>query len=135
MANNLDWYLDRAKENMSFSSDRKLNLALGYSGNSIVYMRKKGVLPSPEKMVKISELAGIDPAVALMDFAIWNSDGKAKKTYATILQKITQTTAIVVLFLTSIVPYSANAASDFDNNCKAKGASLYLMERKGCFSY
>ncbi len=107
----IEWYLDEAKQIQGHSSDRQLCLSLGRKSSYTTHLRKKAMLPSPDSMIEISKLAGIDPAIALMDLAIWNSDGEAKKTYSTILQKITQTTAIAALFLASVAPYGASAAT------------------------
>lgn len=95
------WYVERAKEHQGYSSDTKLDIALGYKGSFISYLRKGKALPSPDKMVDICKLAGVDPAIGLMDLAIWNAHGEAKKTYRNILKKITAAIAFIVLFFAS----------------------------------
>ena len=102
------FYLDRAKEVQGFKSDSQLDRALGFKGSMTSFLRagKSGI--SPEKMHDLCVLGEIDPAVGLMDLAAWNSQGKAKKTYQDILQKIGMaifTGAIITIF------YSQNPAN------------------------
>ena len=107
---NIDFYIDRAKNNQGLPSDLKLGQMLGYKGSFVSFLRKRKTLPSPEKMVELAKLADIDPAVALMDLAMWTSEGEAKKTYATILQKITAMVALTI-GVTAVTPSAAMAST------------------------
>jgi len=106
------WYVDRAIGNQGYSSDTKLDIALGYKGSFISYLRKGKALPSPDKMVELAKLAGVDPSIALMDLAIWNSQGEAKQHYQQILKKIVSVFALLLLAgICAAVPGDAQATT------------------------
>ena len=126
----ISYYLDQAKEKNAISSDSKLCAALGYKGRMTTYLRKGTTLPSPDKMVEIAHLAGIDEETALIDLGIWSTRGKAQEVYASILQKITHAAllvfAVVGFTLASAPSY---AAQNFDKNCQMESTLLYIMEK------
>lgn len=127
----INFYIEQAMEKGGYSSYRKLQTALGYTGNQVVFMRKGQSLPSPEKMVLLSKIGGIDPAIALMDLAMWNTQGEAKQTYANILEKISKT-ACIALASSLVFTSSAKASPTLSQIqiCKANSEILYVMVNK-----
>lgn len=99
----LNFYLTRAIERSGVKSDRQLSHLLGLANNAVNVYKSKGVLPNDETMIKLSKLAGVDPALALIDLSIWRTDGEAKKTYASILQKF-PTSLCIALFSCQVIP-------------------------------
>lgn len=105
----ISYYLDKAKENSSISSDRQLGAHLGYKGSMISFLRHGKNLPSPDKMIEIADLAGEDQEQALLDLCMWNTRGKAQEVYGSILQKISQVTVCLLIF----APTLSNLMQDF----------------------
>lgn len=60
-------YLDLAKEKQELTSDRKLAEALDSSHGMVSNYRLGRAFPSEEIMVKIAELAGLNPVIALIE--------------------------------------------------------------------
>lgn len=69
----LDEYLARAKARNGLNSDRELGDRLGISRQGINQYKKHNVFPSNAAMVKLAELAGIDPKIGIIDLQIWRS--------------------------------------------------------------
>lgn len=104
----LNDYIKVAVIRNNFRSKREFCKALGVSPNATTTYNN-GTFPSDETMVKIAKLAGIDEATALLELAIWRTSGAAQKTYASILQKISQVTVSVILFgIFSVSPVDAS---------------------------
>ena len=128
----INYYLDQAKVKNSISSDSKLCAALGYKGRMTTYLRKGQTLPSPDKMIDLAALAGIDEETALIDLGMWSTRGKAREAYASILQKITQVTAMIIALIGfTIAPTPSHASQNIDVMCKTNCASMFLMESFG----
>lgn len=113
----IHFYLDTAKEKHNLKSDRQLGQALNYSGNQIFYLRKQSSNPSDEKMVAIAKMAGESTEIALLDLAMWRTHGVAKNTYASILQKISQVTAMIIALVGfTLAPTPSHAAQQNIDN-------------------
>lgn len=87
----LDAYLDRARERAGIPSDRRLAIALGVSQNGLRGYRLGIATPSPEKMLKLAELAEVPPAIALLDKLSWQADGPASRQVVAFLQSLIPT--------------------------------------------
>ena len=73
----IDNYCDRAKAQSNIKSDRKLADALGITSPSLSQYRRKRAWPSDNTMVKLAELAGLDPKQGLLYLSTWRAEGKA----------------------------------------------------------
>lgn len=91
-------YLDAAKARGKFTSDTKLSIALG-QGPAWVSMIKRGIAhPGEDAMIKLAELAGVSPDIALLDLARERAKSPAvRSAWANILQRIA--VAVVVALL------------------------------------
>jgi len=89
----IDDYIDTAKQRAGLTSDRKLDLALGHTGQSVSHWRTKRAWPTDEKMVKLAELAGVDPEEALLDLSVWRTEGEARAVYERLARRISGTAA------------------------------------------
>lgn len=126
---NINFYLDRAKEHSGFKSDLQLGQALGFKSSMVSYLRngKSGI--SAEKMHALCNLAGIDPAVGLMDLAVWNSQGEAQKTYEGILKKISNVVLVLFAIISVNTPLTANASVKEHLNTSANMQTSVNTER------
>lgn len=91
----LDEILDLAVKKQSLKSDRQLSQKLGYTGNPTTQWRTKRTWPSDETMIKIANLAEINPEEALLWLNIWRSDGAARSIYEKIASRTIQGVAIL----------------------------------------
>ena len=85
----LTFYVEAAIKNSGVTSDRKLAALMNMSPNVVSFWRSRKVLPSDEVMVRLAQVGGIDPFIALLDLNMWRSEGAAKTTYKKMLEKIT----------------------------------------------
>lgn len=108
----INFYIKEAKTRSKSTSNRKLCAMMGIAHNSIGNWEKRNILPSDETMIKLAQVAGISPYVALIDLNAWRSNGAVKKTYEGILEKI-KAIILVGAFGASIAASSspANAAN------------------------
>ena len=104
----VEFYIDRALERSGATSDRKLSELLGMASNTISLYRSGKIKPSPDAIIKLALIAGIDPAIAVTDLNIWNTEGEAQQVYKKILKKMTA--AVVALFLLVSIPNAAHAS-------------------------
>lgn len=96
---NINDYIELAKEKQGYKSDSELGRALEFKGSGISYWRLGKALPSDEKMLNLAVMAGINPAVALLDLSAWRTSGNAQETYRNILQKIALAVVIICGFM------------------------------------
>ncbi len=120
MERDINFYLDRALERSGCTSDRKLSLLLGKGIGAVGFYRARGVLPEDDTMLHLAKIAGIDPAIALLDLSSWRTEGEARLTYSKILQKITG----CVLIGAALLPSPAYAFAF----CPYENAIVYIME-------
>lgn len=92
-------YVQIAIRNKNFSSNNKLAEALGLSHASLSRWLNGKSWPDDASMIKLCQLAGIDPAIGLMDLNAWRSPASVKTYYSKILEKITAAIIILILFL------------------------------------
>lgn len=104
---NYEYYLEKAKQNQGFLYDNQIDEALGFKGSMTTMIKKGKRHLSDESMVKLAQLAGEKPEQALLDLNVWRAPDSVKSTYATILQKLTHTTAAICILAASTLTYTA----------------------------
>ena len=72
-------YIERAKAVSGIVSDRQLSIALEISQPTISIYRRGLCIPTPAKMVKLAQLAGVSPEVALLHRASWQADDQVSR--------------------------------------------------------
>lgn len=91
-------YLDAARARRFLEADVHLSLVLGQSSAWASQVRRGLTFPSEDAMVRLAELAGISPDIALLDLARERAKNPAvRSTWANILQRIA--VAVVVALL------------------------------------
>lgn len=114
----LSEYLDRAKQAQGIRSERALSRELGVSHQSLVQWREGMATPRPETMLRLAELAGCSPEIALLDHMAWRADGpKSRDIVARIRASIALTTAVIVLFFLSFPPSPVAETCDRNSPC------------------
>ena len=107
----VEFYIDRAIERSGATSDRKLCELLDISHNAVMYYRNGRSIPSDDTMVRLAQICGIDPAIALTDLNIWKTDGLAQKAYRDILKKMTSAAiALIILVYSGNTAFASNTA-------------------------
>ena len=96
----LSAYLDAARARAGITSDAQLARAIGIASPTLLSYRRGFVMPSSEKMLRIADLAGVPPEVALVDRMEWQADGAASRDIvARIRASIAGIAACILLFL------------------------------------
>ena len=72
-------YMDRARAHSGITSDNRLSDALETSQQTVSTYRRGLAIPSPAKMVKLAQLAGVSPEVALLHRAAWQADDQVSR--------------------------------------------------------
>lgn len=80
--------LDLAKKKAGLDSDNKLDKALGYKASFVTLVRRKGVLPSKEKMIELAHLIGMPEDEALCLLGIWEAKKKKENHAAQVYEKM-----------------------------------------------
>jgi hypothetical protein len=66
-------YLDRARIHSGLGSDNKLSFVLEVSQPSVSLWRRGLAIPTPAKMVKLAQLAGVRPSSPRRSCARWRN--------------------------------------------------------------
>ncbi len=106
---NLDWYLDEAKRVGLYRSDGQLSKALGVTRATISAYRNRRQWPCDDAMIKIAEIAGLDPYKALMDLNAWRATTPAVRTAYRRLAELVGGTMAAVLIGAFLSSGAANA--------------------------
>lgn len=123
----IDWYLDRARERAGLSSDRELGRRLELSGGAVNQWRTKRYWPDDESMLAIAELAGVEPARALLDLNSWRAKGeRVRAVYLDLAAK-----AFVLIACVFVSNNNAQAANLQENRLADICPSLYIMRDLG----
>ncbi len=78
----IDDYIDLALARQGFASERALGRALGFKGNPVNHWRTRRAWPADGTMLRLAELAGVDPVWALVELNIWRAPpGSVRKGY------------------------------------------------------
>jgi len=109
----LDEMIDAAKAAQRLPSDNALNYLLGFKGTALSAWRGKKAIPTPEHVVKLAQLADIDPEQALLERSIWVAESKQYfdliPIYSRMKDKLKAAAAILVLFAVLLPAPSAHA--------------------------
>tara|TARA_R110002124_G_scaffold14054_2_gene63230 strand:- start:179 stop:574 length:396 start_codon:yes stop_codon:yes gene_type:complete len=106
--NDIEFYIDTAKEAYRANSDRKLSVALGLNAGAVGFWRRGVALPNDNTMVRLADLAGVSKEQALLELSYWRSEGEAKETYGEILKKVSLGATVSAFAM--ILPDTAYAA-------------------------
>lgn len=118
-----NFYIETAKQNQGFKYDNQIDQALGFKASMMSMVKKGKTHLSDESMAKLADLAGVDKEIALLDLNIMRAPPTLQKTYAGILQKLTQTTAVIAIFAASTIAFAPSSAIAKVSN--QKSASIY----------
>ena len=88
MRHSIDDYLNAARARLSLDSDRALDRALEFRSTSVSFYRRKKALPSETVMINLAILAGVDPALALIDLAMWRAEARQDGHALTVWQRL-----------------------------------------------
>ena len=69
----IDDYIDLAMSRRGFGSDRELGRALGFKGNPVNHWRTRRAWPADQTMVRLAQMAGVDPVWALVELNVWRA--------------------------------------------------------------
>lgn len=94
----VDDYMDAARSRLALPSDRALSKALGVGFTAPNQWRTRRAWPADDTMVRLAELAGADPAQALLDLNQWRNQSPAvRSVYERIAARIAATAASVII--------------------------------------
>lgn len=125
-------YLDAAKARGKFASDTRLSIALGQGPSWASQIRRGIACPGEDAMMRLAELAGISPDIALLDLARERArDPRVRSTWANILQRI------AVAVVAALLPIGAARVS-VENAQEAKtpykaAITVYYQKSKARF--
>lgn len=129
----VDDYLDLARNRQKLPSDRQLCAHLKCTDAVVSQWRKRKSFPSDEHMVRLAELAGLDPQVALLELACWRAvsrnENVAVGVYKRLLERVTHTAAAALVASTifAALPDDVMASTQNSNIETAKLADIYIM--------
>lgn len=96
----LNAYLDAAEKAPGITTQVALARALGVTRQSIISWRVGLSSPRPETMLRLAQLAGVSPEIAMIDRMEWQADGVASRDIvARIRASIAGIAACILLFL------------------------------------
>jgi len=131
--------IDKARENHDINSDRKLAEFMGLKNSAVSYWRNGKSWPTDDNIVKLAELAEIDPEHVLIELAIWRSEGPAKAVWMEIEKRLLQAAAVLVGLIILTAPDAAHAASfaagQIANKVTYALDTVYIMENMICYLY
>lgn len=117
-----NFYIERAKERNGFKTNLDVQKALGFKGSIITYLLKGRSHLSPEKMLELAELAGIDKHIALVDLSVMKSEGEVKNAW----EKIAN--SLKVFFAALLISsYSAPAKAEVNDGLKVLTAQCVAL--------
>ena len=96
----IDDYCDTAKQRCRFRSDRVLSKALNVNNSSVSQWRTKRTWPADETMLRLADLAGVDPEQALLDLNAWRAaSSTVRSVYERIASRIAVAIAVIFVFV------------------------------------
>ena len=99
----LDDYLDAARDQSGLPSDNQLASHLGVTRAQISYYRLRKTMPSPATMVRLAELARMDPDIAVLELYLWREvKTPAANCLRRILGKVGGVAAVALVLLGSL---------------------------------
>lgn len=90
-------YIDAAKTKQGYTTNTELANAIGITTAAFSMWNKLKSYPSEANMVKLSELADIDPKLGIIDCEIWRAEGAPHTKVLTEMRQIIQSAAAVFL--------------------------------------
>lgn len=121
-------YLDAAKARVNIASDSKLALAMGQNPAWVYQVRCGKALPSDESMLRLADLAGVSPDVALLDLQrIRARDPRVRSVWANILQRVAVTAAALALY---VAPVETTAQFTQGANSPFGAGPLYIIKNR-----
>jgi hypothetical protein len=125
-------YLDTAKARGNFDSDTRLSIAIGQGPTWASVIRRGIAMPSEEAMLRLAELAGVSPDIALLDLHRERArDPRIKSLWANILQRVA---VCIVLATLAVVPGARAAQFTQGENSPLQGmTSVYYQKRRARF--
>jgi len=94
----VDDYVDAARAALKITSDRELSRRLSLSPASVNQWRTKRSWPADTTMIRLAELAGVDPAEALLELNQWRSDSATvRDVYDRIAHRLAATAASIIV--------------------------------------
>jgi len=109
---NITDYIDTAIARSGSKSKRKFCELLGVSSSWIV-ATSRGTLPTDETMLRLAEIAGVPPHVALLDLNIWRSKGKAQAVYKRLSQAVEKGAITASILFFTALPFCQIIGNDF----------------------
>lgn len=104
---NLDAYLDEAKRRQGITSERALARALGISAPSLIQWRSGIASPRPALMVRIAEMAGMPPELAMMDRLAWQADDAASRDIVARMRAALQSSIAAMVLILCVLQVTA----------------------------
>jgi len=95
-------YIRDARAGADVKSDRELSRKLAGNPNLIQNYTRGAAWPSDDIMLKLAEMGGHDPAIALLDLNRWRAGARAASIYSEILSKIAGTAAAILVAITAL---------------------------------
>lgn len=106
----LDFYLSRAKEREGVTSDRQLSLRIPFNETGVSMWRMGRAWPSDAHMIRLCEMAGVDPHEGLLDLMQWRADKKTAAVWKQLAQRIASAAAVMLIAF-GLQVFSAPSAS------------------------
>jgi len=104
-----NFYIEAAKTKQGFKYDNQIDSALGFKGSMINHVRKRNKQLSEESMIKLAELAGLDPLTAIADLNVLRSKGTAAHPlYQRIAEQVLHICLVAGVLVGLVSPSHAN---------------------------
>ena len=86
----IDDYCDMAKKIADIKTDSELARRLGITHAAISGWRTKRIWPSENVMIKLADLAHMNPEIALIHLETWRTSGRAQELFVSIANKLSE---------------------------------------------
>lgn len=117
-------YIDAAKASLNYTADWKLTIDLGVSPTMVHQWKVGKCWPSEQAMIRLAELAGLDPTRALLDLNLWRArDPKVSKIYSSLIQRLGA--ACVAFALVIVGSSSVQARTITEQTATTSGYTVY----------
>lgn len=108
----VDDYCDAARSLHNIKSDRELARTLGLKPTSTNHWRTRRAWPGDAVMIRLADLAGLDPAQALLDLNRWRNDSATvRSVYDRIAHRLAATAAAIGIIAITGVAGSGTAGT------------------------
>lgn len=117
MKRDIEWYVEAAKKRTNTKSLNKLAPQIGITVASLSNLMRHRAYPADETMIKLAELAGVEPVKALSDLNMWRASSPAVLSVYQKMDKLLSRAAMLglVLICSLGVNSGANAAVNTQN--------------------